>query len=355
MLGYAAYQIITQSGQPNMDARFRRGLGAFSRGPMKRKLESPMERAAAAKARFSQIYEHNDPRYYYRHMGTLDYILPQVANPIFQQLIEARYLLKKSTVNVLDLGASYGINGALLKYPVTWDMLRNRYQMADIERLTSRQLEKFDRNYFRSWPRHKHIHVVGLDAALPAVRYAEWTGAVDRGFAIDLETSEPDPALAATLKNIDLIISTGSVGYITDATFERIARYTSDKNPPWVASFVLRMWPYDKISACLEKQGLITERFDGATFVQRRFADTQEMNAVLNQMRRANVPTQGREDRGYLHAELFVSRPAAEVAKAPINRLISVSSGANRIFAGLAPQVMVPAHNPEGFSVPLAC
>ena len=100
---------------------------------------------------------------------------------------------------------------------------------------------------------------------------------------------------------------------------------------------------------------LITERFDGATFVQRRFADTQEMNAVLNQMRRANVPTQGREDRGYLHAELFVSRPAAEVAKAPINRLISVSSGANRIFAGLAPQVMVPAHNPEGFSVPLAC
>ena len=40
-------------------------------------------------------------------------------------------------MKVLDLGASYGINGALLKYPITWDMLRNRYQIADFEGLSA--------------------------------------------------------------------------------------------------------------------------------------------------------------------------------------------------------------------------
>jgi len=114
---------------------------------------------------------------YYRVLGSLDYMLPHLAHPVFMQLIQARYQIKGAPINILDLGCSYGVNGALMKYPISWDTLHSRYLIADLENLTSQQLEDYDRHYFLSWPKRQHIRVVGLDIASGAVRYAERVGA----------------------------------------------------------------------------------------------------------------------------------------------------------------------------------
>jgi hypothetical protein len=64
---------------------------------------------------FSQIYLDNDPREYFRVLGQLDYIIPHVAQPVFEQLVRARAETQEEPVTVLDLGCSYGLNGALMK------------------------------------------------------------------------------------------------------------------------------------------------------------------------------------------------------------------------------------------------
>jgi SAM-dependent methyltransferase len=293
------------------------------------------------RADFSQLYLQADPRMYYRVLGALDYIIPDLAQPVFMQLIQARHQIKGAPVNVLDLGCSYGVNGALMKYPITWDMLHSRYRMADVEALTSQQLEDYDRHYFQSWPKRRDIRVVGLDSSHAAVRYAERCGSIDRGFAVDLEIQEPADELAALLESIDLIVSTGTFGYITERSFAHICRHTlSGPRAPWIASFMLRVFSYEGVAQFLAGQGLETERFEGATFVQRRFADRDEMGAVLDLLRGSGVDVTGKEDRGLLHAELYVSRPRDEISRCPINRLVSVASGVNRFASNqlLAPR-----------------
>jgi SAM-dependent methyltransferase len=291
------------------------------------------------KVDLGQLQGAADPRMYYRVLGAHDYTLPHLAHPVFMQLVQARHQIKGAPINIVDLGCGFGVNGALMKYPITWDMLCARYHIADAENLTPQQLEDYDRHYFQSWPKRRHLRVVGLDPSGAAVRYAERTGAIDRGFAVDLEIQEPTAELGVLLESVDLIISTG-IAPVTERSFARIARYTqAGSRAPWVASFVSRIHCYDAVARFLAGQGLETERFEGATFVQRRFSDRDEMEAVLDLLRAAGVDAIGKEDHGLLHAELFVSRPAAAVETCPINRLVSVASGVNRFASS---QLMTP-------------
>src|SRR5690348_501428 len=63
---------------------------------------------------FSDLYTSNDPRNYFKYLGQLDYIIPHLAQPIFEQVIRARRQRQDAPVTVLDLGCSYAINGALM-------------------------------------------------------------------------------------------------------------------------------------------------------------------------------------------------------------------------------------------------
>jgi hypothetical protein len=57
-------------------------------------------------------------------LGQLDYTIPHVEQPIFKELIDARRAQQPSTaVTVLDVGASYGINGALMKCDLEYEAL----------------------------------------------------------------------------------------------------------------------------------------------------------------------------------------------------------------------------------------
>jgi hypothetical protein len=314
-------QIFIHAGAGEKTMAATHGLNAFSF-------------AKLSKADLGQLRGAADPRMYYRVLGALDYTLPHLAHPVFMQLVHARHQIKGAPINIVDLGCAYGVNGALMKYPITWDMLCARYHIADAENLTPQQLEDYDRHYFQSWPKHRHLRVVGLDPSGAAVRYAERTGAVDRGFAVDLETQEPTAELGVLLESVDLIIFTG-IAPVSERSFARIARHTqAGSRAPWVASFVSRVHSYDAVAQFFAGQGLATERFEGATFVQRRFSDRDEMEAVLGLLRAAGVDATGKEDHGLLHAELFVSRPVDAVEQCPINRLISVASGVNRFAPG---------------------
>jgi hypothetical protein len=162
----------------------------------------------------------------------------------------------------------------------------------------------------------------------PAIRYAERVGLIEHGITADLETSRLAPRDAHILSDIDVVLSTGSVGYVTERTFETVLSAT--RRPPWIVSFVLRMFPYDQLSALFREHGLITERLTTATFVQRRFQNVGEFEGCLATLTRLGIDTHGFETDGLLRAELFLSRPPADVAAAPLHEIVTVSSGRHR-------------------------
>jgi hypothetical protein len=285
-----------------------------------------------AKMDFSDLYTSRDPRNYFKYLGQLDYIIPHLAQSIFSQLIRARQELQDEPVTVLDLGCSYAINGALMKYALDYEALRQRYTSPALQTLSSDQLLELDRHFYKSWPKNEGVRVIGLDISENAIRYAEKCGVLDRGLAIDLESRDLTPDEAADLADVDIIVSTGCIGYVTSKTFERVLKASRRGRTPWVASFVLRMFPFGEIEKTLDTYGLTTELYEGATFVQRRFANREEMEAAIRAVEARGLDSEGLETEGLYHANLFLSRPAGEIERQPIQKLVSVVSGANKLW-----------------------
>jgi len=286
-----------------------------------------------SKMDFTDLYTSRDPRNYFKYLGQLDYIIPHLAQPIFAQLIRARQELQSEPVTVLDLGCSYAINGALMKYALDYEALRQRYTAPTLQTLSSDEVLDLDRHYYRSWPKNEGVRVIGLDISENAIRYGEKCGLLDRGLAIDLENRDLTPDEAADLSDVDIIVSTGCVGYVTSKTFERVLKASRRGRTPWVASFVLRMFPFEEIEATLTEHGLITEPYEGATFVQRRFASREEMEATIRAVETRGLASDGHEAEGLFHANLFVSRPPAEIERQPLTDIVSVVSGVNKLWS----------------------
>ncbi|MEV0074387.1 hypothetical protein [Amycolatopsis sp. NPDC050768] len=121
----------------------------------------------------------------------------------------------------------------------------------------------------------------------------------------DLEQDDPTPEQQDLLAGVDLVISTGCVGYVTDKTIARVAHGSR----PWMAHFVLRMFSYDPVAASLAELGYQSVGVDGV-FRQRRFASAEEQTQIVETLSSAGMDPEGLETDGWLYAQLYISRPA---------------------------------------------
>jgi SAM-dependent methyltransferase len=282
----------------------------------------------STKANFDEIYVKEDPRAYFSVLGALDYMIPDVAAPVVRQILAAYRQRYDRPPVVLDVGSSYGINAAVHKFPVTFATLRRRYARHEMAALEAREVARLDRNYYASWPDAGVATFVGLDASAPAVRYAQDVGLIEHGIVADLE-KEPLASVAKEIVyDVDVVLSTGAVGYVSEKTFGTIL--TAARRPPWIVSFVLRMFPYDSFAALFARHGLVTEHLDSALFVQRRFSDLAEFEHCLEQLARRGLDSSGFESDGLLQADLFVSRPVVDAEHARLEDLVTISVGRNR-------------------------
>ncbi len=286
----------------------------------------------AVKADFGSIYRRKDPRDYFTVLGSLDYIIPEIASPVFLQLVEQLIELKGRPITILDVGCSYGVLAAIMRHGLSVEQLRNRYATASVRSVSSERLAACDAHYFAGWPERPDLRFIGLDASPEAVGYAAKVGLLDEGLATDLETGELDEQTREVVRRADLIVSTGAVGYVSEKTFAKLLSAFEPGDTPWVASFVLRLFSYDAIAGKLAEHGLETEKFEGATFVQRRFRDEAEFEDTLRLLREAGIDPAGKEAEGLFHAELFVSRPPAEIERTGLSEIVSLSSGDGRRF-----------------------
>lgn len=291
-------------------------------------LRTNFSRINQAKAIFDDIYGSNDPRSYFSVLGDLDYMIPDVAEPVVRQILAAKAAVTGVKPVVLDVGCSYGINAAVHRFPLTFTGLRHRYARREMRAVSPEELVRLDRNFYAAWPDVGLARFIGLDMSAPAIRYATGVGLLEQGIVADLEKETLSAESARIIRSTDVIMSTGCIGYVTEKTFSKILGATEE--PPWIISFVLRMFPFDPLATAFAQHGLVTERLSGATFIQRRFRDAEEFESSLVTLAALGVDATGLESEGLLHADLILSRPEADARAAPLEDIVTVASGRGR-------------------------
>lgn len=276
-----------------------------------------------AKANMDHIYDQPDPRAYFRELQKLDYAIPGAAKPIFQKLISCLQGRGDEPVHLLDLGCSYGVNAALLKHDLSMAELYDHWGQKALVEATPEDVVAYDRRYFDTLAGPDDIAVIGLDQAESAVAFGVETGLLDEGHAVDLETGPLSEAATETLAQVDLVTSTGCVGYVTEKSFDRLLPAVTQGRPPWLGNFVLQMFPFDAIKETLNTWGYVTEKLEDRTFDQRRFVSLEEQERVHEQLRARGIDPMAPGAEDHLVAEFYLSRPAQDAAEAPIEQLFA--------------------------------
>jgi len=278
----------------------------------------------AGKANFDHIYDLEDPREYFNTLGSMDYAAPRHGYELFSKL--ARSISPSGArLTILDVCCSYGINGVLLRHDVTLDELYARYESEEAAGTSSEELAARDREFYGAWRLPDAPRVIGLDVAGNAIAYGVRTGMLDGGAAENLEEDEPSEELSELISGVDLITVTGGVGYITGKTFERLLQTLPEGRRPWIAALALRWVDYGPLSELFSRYGYVTERLEGRTFEQRRFADSGEQEYVCRELSNMGVDPAGKESEGSYHAHFYLSRPADEAVGSRVEELVSSS------------------------------
>ncbi len=229
----------------------------------------------------------------------------------------------------LDLCCSYGVNAALLGHDLTLEDLYAHYASPELAGLPTEGLLEADRAFYAGHRNGGPSGIVGADSAANAVRYALRAGLLEAGLGEDLERAEPSGDFRGSVGGVGLVTVTGGVGYVWERTFDRILKSVTQARPdgeaPWVATLPARLVDYGPLSELFSGYGLVTEKLSTRTFPQRRFADAAERDHALRELAKLGVDPAGKEEEGWYHADLYLSRPAGEVSKAPVDELFGAS------------------------------
>lgn len=271
------------------------------------------------KADFGSIYDQPDPRAYFNTLAQFDYAIPQEGASVFRRLMEDGSAHLRGAPTLLDVCCSYGIVSALLKTDLDIGDIYRHYAGPEVASMSNAEITAADRKLLQDHHRVGGPRVIGLDIAKNAVDYAVAIGALDAGVAENLEQDEPSPQLSDLMADVDLITTTGGIGYVTERTFDRLLAAAEPSTR--VAAFCLRTYDYGPIAHRLAERGLQTE-CSTRTFRQRRFVDAEEQAWALERVRERGLDPAGKEDDGYYHAELYLSRLPDEVAERSLDEIL---------------------------------
>ena len=270
-----------------------------------------------AKACFDGVYTAPTPHDYIAQMAKNGYEIGEQARPY---CIAAADVLKEHTedawpVQMLDIGCSYGMGSAFVKYGCSFD------EMVAFFSTRAPRDPHAACEAMRAWinvtPPRYDVRCVGLDRSKPAIRFAMRAGLLDGGMARNFENSDitPNAEECSWLRSCNLLISTGAIGYVTDRTIAHVVQHAGKDHPsefgPLAVFTILRMFEARPIRDVFENLGFRFEKVPGIMLPQRRFTDKNEREGVLKILHDKGVNTREWEDLGKQFAELFIAAKPA--------------------------------------------
>jgi len=256
---------------------------------------------------FTNIYTQKDPTPYLEEMKNLEYRIPDQTKPLYKHLAERIINYKKSPVKILDFGSSYGINSALLNHELILSELDEFF----VENNPNPSI-KSTQNFFDDLPNNDpNLEFYLVDTSSPALDFAEKAGLCEESFCVNLEKETISSKLQQIIRDIDLIISTGCVGYIGWKSFAKMfSNIEGERGPlPIFAFTVLRIFRMDEIERVFKENNFELLKTKIGPLKQRRFYDKTEMSDTLDLLKRRNIDTKNLEETGYYFADFYVGGP----------------------------------------------
>ena len=277
------------------------------------------------KKNFTDIYTQKFPDDYLEEMKRLHYRIPDKTKLLYLSL--AKQLCKKlsRSINILDIGSSYGINSALMKYDLEMSDLDNFFLHKE-----NSSLEK-TRKFFEKNTSDDHLNFYQIDISDPALKFSEDVKLCKKGICVNLET---ESLPIKDIPSFDMVIATGCIGYIGYKAFSNLfesiqkqqKNTKSEIDKPIFAFSVLRIFDMKKIQQTFDYYGYSLVKTDLDLIRQRRFSDSDERCQTLSLLKSKGMDTKDFEEDGHFYANFYVASP-----KRLENQLISMSRQMKKI------------------------
>ncbi len=225
---------------------------------------------------FTNIYIQKFPNAYLKEMKRLDYRIPNETKPLYLSIAKQLYKKLSKKINIIDIGSSYGINSALMKYNLT---------MSDLDDFFLEQEPSIEQSkqFFENLSSDDTLDFYQIDISQPALKFSENIGLCKKGICVNLESGNLP---IQDLPQADMIIATGCIGYIGykafSNLFELIKKQQSESNlessekGPVFAFSVLRIFDMEKIQKVFDHYGYSLVKSDIKPIRQRSFSDSEE-------------------------------------------------------------------------------
>lgn len=256
---------------------------------------------------FTDIYTKKHPTPYLQEMKKLEYRIPDQTQPLYKHLVQRIVNYKKNPAKILDLGSSYGINSALLNHQLIMSELDNYF----IEDNPDPSI-KSTQNFFEDLPNDdSNLEFYLIDTSKPALNFAQNAGLCKDTFCVNLEKDSVSSQFAKTMNEIDLIISTGCVGYIGWKSFEKMfSSIVKSRGPfPIFAFTVLRIFPLDDIERVFRENEFELIKTRIGPLKQRKFHNEKEKEKTIKLLKSRGLETENLEESGYYFADFYVAGP----------------------------------------------
>lgn len=269
---------------------------------------------------FAQVYNLPDPRSYYRALRPLEYRLPAIACGYLERHAAAIAAARgKETLRLLDFACGYAPNGALLKHDVSLDALYAFYGED-----AAGDPVAHDRPFFATRRRAGTVFEVGgLDIADRALGYAEGCGLLDRAFAQNLTTADPDHGLRAFVAKTDIVLETGGHAPMFAVSF---AKLLDGEARPWFLYCLRPDVDERPLTAVFAGRGYRVETCSPGPFRYRKLMNARERDRAIAAARDLDRDPEEHFKDGYFLNPLLLARPEADAAKLPVSEIMLAES-----------------------------
>ncbi len=260
---------------------------------------------------FTDIYTQDSPCEYLKEMDRLDYSISDSTKPLYNSIIEQLEDSLSRPVNVLDLGSSYGINSALMKYDLTMSDL-NDFFLSESE-----PTRKETKQFYENCTSNDNMNFYQIDISEEALRFSEEMDLCERGMNVNLDAEKLN--LLGSLPKMDVVIATGCIGYIGYKAFSNLLKVIKNRESnsieseteyaaPIFAFSVLRMFDMADIEEVFEMYDYSIVKSDIKPIRQRNFSDAKEKADTISLLHGMDIDTEKYEDDGNFYADFYIAK-----------------------------------------------
>ncbi len=263
------------------------------------------------KDNWSEVYVQPTPAPYLKIASQKKYGVPDYAVQYLRPLLHMLYTKQQRPVNIIDIGASYGIISTLLRHDLTMAQLIDFFvENGCTQKRTWEEIERF---YNHQEVRHAEYKFYLSDNSKPAMEFSERVRVCEKTCCFDMRHEPLPEDFKRIVETTDLFIATASLGYIGEYFFHQIFPIlTHNPFPPLFAFVVYRVFYSSEIEKVFRDYNYTLIKSSVPFKKGRKFASVSEQQNAIKSLHRKNIDTVGLEDDGFYACEFYLGVPVSE-------------------------------------------